>query len=164
MPCKDAILENPVVGRQGQTVEDIMSMLEDKHIRSVPVVDENDKLLGIFGYDQILNQLLPVSARIEDGLQRLDFIVGAAPGVAKRLRKLYPLKVEDVLKKDCCVVYPQTPTWEAIRLLVKYGSPIPVVEEKSGIMIGIITEQSALADLKNILEEIEEDEKESASL
>lgn len=160
MPCKDAIVADPVLGYKGQTIEEILALLENKHIRTVPIVDENNVLLGLFGYDQILEHLLPISARMEDGLQRLDFIIGAAPGVAKRLRKLYPKKVEEVLNGKCCVLPPDTPAWEAIRLLTKYGSPIPVVNEEDGSLIGIVTEQSALEHLKMILADIEQEERE----
>ncbi len=157
MPCKDAILPDPVVGKKGQTVEELITLLEEKHIRSVPIVDDNNVLLGLFGYDQILDNLLPVSARMEDGLQKLDFIIGAAPGVAKRLKKLYPKLVDEVLDTECCVVHPNTPTWEAVRLIVKYASPIPVVNEENGKLLGIVTEQSLITDFKKIIREMEEE-------
>lgn len=158
MPCKDAIVANPVTGRPDQTVEEIMDVLEKNRIRTVPIVDSENKLLGLFGFDQILKGLLPVAATMEDGLQRLDFVVGAAPGIAKRLRKMKPKPVSDYMKTDCHVVYPDTPTWEAVRLLTKYGSPIPVVDRVSGKMVGIISEQSAIVDLKRILIDLEENE------
>lgn len=158
MPCKDAILANPIVGHPDQKVEELMAVLEENHIRCAPVIDKDTKkLLGLFGLDHVMKALLPVSATMEDGLQRLDFVIGAAPGVAKRLRKLKPRLVQEVMERDCRVVHPDTPTWEAVRLLVKYGSPIPVVNEENGVLVGIISEQSALADLKNILKELEEE-------
>ncbi|MEM6781552.1 MAG: CBS domain-containing protein [Pseudomonadota bacterium] len=155
MPCKDVILPDPIVGRKGQTVQEILALLEEKHIRTVPILDDDNKLVGLFGYDQIMKGLLPVAVTMEDGLQTLDFLVGAAPGVAKRLRKLYPKLVEDVANTNCHVVYSSTSTWEAVRLITKYGSPIPVIEEKTGDFIGVISEQSLIEDFKKIIQELE---------
>lgn len=156
MPCRDAIVPNPILGHTGQSVQELLTILEENHIRTVPVVDDDNVMRGIFGFEQILKGLLPVSATMEDGLQTLDFVVGAAPGIAKRLRKLYPKKVEEVMKTDCPVVYPDTPSWEAVRLMVRYGSPIPVLEEETGAFIGIISEQSLLEDFKRIIKDMED--------
>ena len=155
MPCKDALLTGALVAKKGQTVEEVVAMLEKENIRAVPVVDEKNILIGLFSYKSLFTRLLPVSATMEDGLQSLDFIVGAVPGIAKRLRKLYPQNVEDIANKDCKVLYPETPSWEAVRLIVKYGSPIPVVDDKTGEFMGIITKQSLMSDFKCIIAELE---------
>lgn len=140
-------------------VGEMISLFSQKHIRMMPVIDEAGRLLGVFSLKAVLDNLLPVSATMDDGLQRLDFVVGASPGIAKRLKKLKMQKVSEIMLTDCVVVRPDTATWEAVRLIARYGSPIPVVEEESGVLKGIISSQSLLAGLRQILEEVEKADK-----
>lgn len=160
MPCRNAMITDVIFCRPNDTVESVMAVMEEKRIRHVPVIDENDVLIGMFGYSHLLKELLPVSVTMEDGLQRLNFVIGASPGVAKRLRKVYPNPVKDHLFKDVVVVAPDTPTWEATRLIVKYGSPLPVLEENTGKFVGLISEQSLFRELLEVLDEVEKEEAE----
>ena len=132
------------------TVEDVLDIFEQKHIRSVPVVDTDGKLAGLCGLRHILRQLLPASVTMEDGLKRLDFVIGAAPGIAKRLNKIRDVKVEEVMDKNPIVLHPDTPTWEALRVIALHGSPVPIVDEKTGQFVGMISSQTLLRELQNM--------------
>lgn len=142
--------------RPDDTVETALEKMDKHNIRALPVTDKDNVLVGTLCLKTVLEHLLPVAVTMPDGLQRLNFVVGAAPGVAKRLFKLKPKLVKDVMEDDVIVVHPETQTWEAIRLMVKYTSPIPVVEEHNGKLLGIISEQSALADMTKIIGELQE--------
>lgn len=155
MPCNDAMIADVITVKPDQTVGDAMEIFDHDHIRAVPVIDDQGTLVGLFSLNVILTNLLPVSVTMEDGLQRLDFVVGAGPGIAKRLRKLKDRKIAEVMKTDCVVTHPDMALWEAIRLMSKHGSPIPVVAEKTGKLEGIISGQSLLEAMEKTLDEIE---------
>lgn len=155
MTCAQAVIQKVTILSPDQTVEEALDTLEKKKIRTAPVLDDDGKLLGMFGFHSLLTNLLPVSVTMDDGLQRLDFVIGAAPGVAKRLRKLKPQKLENIMDRKAVVVQPETPIWEAIRVIVKHGSPLPVVDEGSGMFVGLITEQSAIEELEKSDEELQ---------
>ena len=95
MSCEEAMITKVVTLDPDQTVEEALAMLTKKNIRAAPVLDDTGKLLGMFSFHHLLTSLLPVSVTMDDGLQNLDFVIGAAPGVSKRLRKLKPQKVGD---------------------------------------------------------------------
>lgn len=159
MPSENAIIQDVMTVRPFMVVEEALEYLEDRNVRAMPVVDDQNRLIGVFSLSLLLKSLLPVSVTMEDGLQQLDFVIGAGPGVAKRMRKVKKQKVEEVMaKENIMVVHPATPIWEAIRMIAKYGSPLPVVEEDTGVLNGIISEQSALNDLHRILEELEKED------
>ncbi|MAH04759.1 MAG: hypothetical protein CL561_04300 [Alphaproteobacteria bacterium] len=160
MPCRNAMITDVIFCRPNDTVKDVMAVMEENKIRHVPVIDENNVLIGMFGYSHLLKDLLPVSVKMEDGLQRLNFVIGASPGVAKRMRKIFPNPVSQHCFKDVVVVSPDTPTWEATRLIVKYGSPLPVLEENTGKFVGLISEQSLFSELLEVLEDVEKEEAE----
>jgi CBS domain-containing protein len=150
------MIENVISVRADQTVGAVMDLFEHEHIRSVPVTDEAGVVVGLFSLRSVLSHLLPAAATMEDGLQRLDFIIGAAPGVAKRLRKLRDKKVAEVMETNCVVAHEDTPTWEIVRLMAKHGSPLPVVDEKTGRLKAMVSSQTLLHGLQELLKEIDE--------
>lgn len=147
MSCEGAMITKVVSLTPDQTVEEATALLKKKVIRAAPVLDGEGRLLGMFSFRYILSNLLPVSVTMDDGLQNLDFVIGAAPGIAKRLRRLKPQTVGEVLDRKTVVLSPHVPIWEAIRLLVRYGSPLPVIDA-DGVFLGLVTEQSAIEEME----------------
>ena len=96
-----------------------------------------------------MKNLLPVSVSMSEGFQ-LDISIKAAPGIAKRLRKVAQLNVGDVMEKKVGAVQPDTPTWEGVNILVQHGAPLMVVEGETGRFAGVITFQSALDELERL--------------
>lgn len=156
-PCSDAMIKKIISIHPENTVKQAMEIFEINNIRSLPVVDDNGKLLGLFGLRHVLLKLLPASVTMEDGLKRLDFVLGATPGIAKRLKKLYGVPVREVMDKNPTVLHPDTATWEALRVMALHGSPISIVDDKTGHFVGMISRQSLIADLHELMEKMEED-------
>lgn len=155
-PCREAMVEKTITINPKNTVKQALEIFEINNIRSLPVVDESGQLLGIFGLRHILIGLLPKSVTMEDGLNRLNFVVGGAPAIAKKLKKMHDVPVKDIMDTNPAVLYPETATWEALRVMALQGSPIAIVEEDSGKFTGMITRLSLLNDMHNLVEEIEE--------
>ena len=151
-PCKNFMVPNLITVTPETTVAEALEIFENNDIRSVPVVSKDGKMAGLFGLRHILLNLLPASATMQDGLRRLDFVIGAAPGIAKRLKKVKGRAVGEVMDENPMVLYEHTPTWEALRVMALHGSPISVVDEKSGDFVGMISRQSLLKGIENIEE------------
>lgn len=160
MPCSSAMITQVVTIEPDETVADAMILFDKHSIRSLPVIGENNELLGVFSSHQLLKGLLPVSVTMEEGLRRLDFVIGTAPGVAKRLDRLKNNKISDHMARDVVVLAPSTQTWETIRLLVKHGSPLPVIDEDTGKFLGLMSEQAAIRELERIAANIDEEDDE----
>lgn len=154
MPCHAAIVEKTMTLSPETEVEAALKDMKKKKADFAAVVDDQGVLIGMFSIQSLLNNLLPVSVAMADGI-RLDVTVRAAPGIAKRLKKVYPSKVSELMERRVHVVYPQTPIWEGVSALITYGSPIFVVEGESGKYMGMITSASALEELQRMQEESE---------
>ncbi|WP_373236371.1 CBS domain-containing protein [Cohaesibacter celericrescens] len=148
MPCIDAMIDKVVSLTPDQTVEEAMKILDEKRIRTAPVLDENDIMLGLFGYERLLQQMLPISVTMPEGLERLSFLRGAKPDIARRLRAIKSKPVELVMNRTPKVLSPNMSVWEGIRKLAKHGSPLPVLDPVTNKFLGIVTEQSAIAELE----------------
>ena len=82
--------------------------------------------------------------------------MGASPWVAKRLNSLLPKTMEEVMLKDPVCVRADSPLREGIRLMVKYDSPLPVIDhEDTRKLVGLISSQSVLKALTDIAKNLE---------
>lgn len=158
MFCRNAMVTDVVSAGPDQTIRDALGLFEQHRIRAVPIVDRGGKLLGLFTFDVMLSNLLPGAVLVNrhemmDVNLRLDYLVDAEPDVAKHLGELLPVKLGEVMDREVRVVHPGTPLWEGMRLLVQHGSPIPVVEEKSRKLLGLLSVQSATGHLVELMGE-----------
>ena len=154
-PCSDAMIKDILTIKPNQTVKEALDIFKKEDIRSLPVVDDNGKLVGLFGLRHVLLKLLPTSVTMDDGVQRLDFLMGAAPGIAKRLKKTFPMTVEEVMDKNPMVLEADTATWEALRVMALHGSPISIIELKTGDFVGMISRQTLLGELEDLMNEMD---------
>ncbi len=155
MPCKEAMTTEILTAAPDQSVAQAVALMDEHGIRAMPVVDSKNNLVGMFGFDPLLRALLPVSLTIgeHEGLDlRLDYVLHSSSGVAQRLAKLMARKVSEVMSQELYTVHPETPLWEGVRLLVKYGSPLPVVREESMFLTGIMTAQTATKAFLHIVD------------
>ena len=151
MPCHSITQKNIPTVTPDQTVEDVIAFMQKKKLQYAPVVDKDKKLAGMFSFEILYKNILPVSVVMSDGVQ-LDMTIQAAPGIAKRLRKVTPLPVREVMEQKLHVLHPETPTWEGVNYLVQHGGPVCVVEQDSHVFIGVVTGLSAMEELQRLQE------------
>jgi len=148
MPCHAAISQKRVTASPNDTVEQVMKLAAKNKVSNIPILDEAGKLLGVFSLKVLLKNLIPVSVVMDSGLQ-MDIKVSAAPGVAKRLAKVKPLPVSEVMERKFNTVEPDAPLWEGVSQLTKHGSPV-VVMDSFGKFSGIMTYNSLVAALEEM--------------
>lgn len=155
MPCNAAMIKSLITIPADQEVGSAIELLKKHSIDAAPVVGPDGKLEGVFSTRGLLKNLLPVSVTTGDEIH-MDIKVGAAPGVAKRLKKVAPLKVSELMDRKMNLVAPETPIWEGVNILVHHGAPVLVVERGTGKLIGMITEQSMIDELERIQDKPEQ--------
>ncbi len=146
MPCHAAMMEKIVTLSADKTVEDAVKILDKHKIDALPVINEDGVFEGLFGRRSLMKNLLPVSVAMSDGIQ-LDVKIPAAPGIAKRLRKVMPLPIGDFMDRKVPSVQPDMALWQCVSLLVQHGGPLPVLEAETERFVGLITLESALKEL-----------------
>ncbi len=149
MPCHAAVTEKFIALSPDHEVGEALDAMKKAKVDTAPVVDADGKVVGVFSHHVLLKNLLPVSVAMGGGAQT-DIRIGAAPGIAKRLKKIYPLKIGEIMDRKFPAVHPETPLWEGIGLLVQNGMPLLVIDGKSGKAQGVMNFQSALDELNRI--------------
>ena len=155
MPYETAILRDVISVHPDQSVAECLNLMISKRVRAVPVVEVDGRFVGMCTIRALLKKLIPISATFEDGLPTLDFVVGSAPGAAKKLSRIRTQPIRDHLEDECPVVHEDTPTWEVIRLLCRYGSPLPVVREADHALVGLVSDQSIVSELDGLISDME---------
>ncbi|MGB4057187.1 MAG: CBS domain-containing protein [Alphaproteobacteria bacterium] len=130
-------------------VMDALAAMKKSDADIAPVTDENGATVGILSLKIIFENLLPLS--VDTGGSIGGVHLGAGPGIAKRLNKILPLKVSDLMERKFSSLHPDTPLWEAVNSLVQNnGAPILVIEPKSGKTLGLLSAQSTFAELERL--------------
>ena len=143
-----------------ETVQDAMTLFDEYGIRTVPVLDQDKKVVGVFSFSHLLRGILPTAATFDSPHQRikhidvrLDQFLNNNGFTSERLLNAMKKKVKDVMSTEGIeTVHPDTPLREAVRLLLKYGSPLAVIDEDTEACVGLISSQSAVKALLVIAE------------
>lgn len=157
MPCSNAMITDVVTVTPEMSVEEALVLFQEKGIRGAPVVDENGKFLGLLNFKYLLDKILPAPLAMQSEIRMLksmnlslDHLPGQSQWLAGRLQKLLDDPVKSVMKKDVSVVHPYTPLREAVRIMVLQGSPLPVVDDKTDELLGLISSQGAIKVLLQV--------------
>lgn len=115
------------------TIDLVVTLMDWRHIRHVPVEDEQHRLIGIVSYRPLLHHLAKCLASAES--------VDA-----------YSIPVSHIMTRDPVTVSPDTPTLEAISLMrERRVSCLPVT--KDGRLVGLVTEHDFMSIAGQLLEE-----------
>lgn len=114
---------------ESDVVDLVASLMDWKHIRHIPVEDDDHRLVGVVSHRSLLRYL----ARLKQG--------STAQAVP----------VSDIMQRDPVSATPETPTLEAIRLMREHRiGCLPVVHE--GKLVGIVTEHDLVTLAAPLLE------------
>jgi len=120
------------------TVQELAELLRKKKISGVPVVDEQERVIGIVTEGDLVAQ--DADLHFPHYIQFLDSIIylESMKRFKERVRKAVGAYVREVMTKDVLTVSPQATVREAATLMSDNKvNRIPVVE--GGKLVGIIT-------------------------
>jgi acetoin utilization protein AcuB len=125
MLIRERMTRSPVLCSPDLSVNEAFDLIKKEHIRRIPVVNKNGKLIGIVS-DKDLLRVTPSPATTLSAFE-----------VPYLLSKV---KVQDVMTRKVITVKEDTPIEDAARIMVdnKIGG-LPVVDDDNAV-VGIITE------------------------
>ncbi len=120
MQVKDLMTRDVFTLREDSKIFSASEAMTFRNIRHIPVVDKEDKLVGIVTYRDLLSSLA---------------------------RELMPLQVKDIMTRATITVTPDVTVNMATEIILgnKFGC-LPVID-KSNKLVGIITETDLLREL-----------------
>ncbi len=134
MLVKDQMTPNPICGYPNMPVVEAQQVMQDHHIRHLPILDEDENLVGLVTLRSLMN------AVPSDVSQFSPFVVNYI---------LSKIQVHNIMVRDLITTSPDTTIEEAARVMAdrKIGC-LPVMEDDE--LIGIISDN----DLFKIMVEL----------
>ena len=132
MLVKDIMNTNVRTTRPDSSINDVAIVMCFNKISGLPVIDDNEKIVGIISEKDILNGIYPnVSEFMEMG--RVDF-----ESLEQEYRDLINLKVADLMTPKVLTVTPEDPVLRAVSVMgINKIRRIPVAVD--GMLCGIIS-------------------------
>ncbi len=133
-------------------VSDALKIMHEQQIRNLPVVDDEDQFVGLFGIRPLIRMLLPKAAHIKHGLKHLSFMPDDVGELYERLAKVSQKPVSDYLEKNKNLSFckPSTSFPEVMELLDQNPDtslPVIVVKGKHKKLVGMVSAWDVLEKL-----------------
>jgi len=125
----------------------LQRMLENR-ISDLPVIDASGALVGMFKLEKLYAMLLPRGVLLGHGMQDVSFVSDTLQALREKMRDIGDDPVRDYLVKADEVIHPGTPALEIVLLLHKGVNNVPVVEQDSGRLVGMVSARDLLTALQ----------------
>lgn len=119
----------------GKAIDFIM----EHHMGLVPVVDRQERFVGVLSGDRLMRALLPKHLTMVRGLDRMGYLRESQEELRERLDELAQHPISAVMEPRAEVVHPDTPLIEAHTILSGTQFVVPVVDPDNGRLLGAIS-------------------------
>lgn len=136
--AKDIMTTDVIVVRKDDNISNVAKLLIKEKIGGVPVVDEEDKIVGIISETDIMKKEKYVDApRVINFLEGLIFL-DSVKNMEEDLKKIAAYRVEDLMSKDIIKVHEDDKFDDIANIMIKKSiNRVPVVDGNNKIK-GII--------------------------
>lgn len=144
MTCAAIMTAGPLTVRESDSIAAAAEALIAHRYINLPVVDDTQRFIGMFGIYDLLSLLVPRVALAGDLLPNLRFM-GDDPGALRD--KFQAIKDRPIGKwcdRGAVRVHPDTPEIELLRLFCRRHTTIAVTEKDSGKLVGIVSYWDAI--------------------
>lgn len=124
---------------QDDPVQTAVDFMAEKHMGLVPVVDSEERFVGLLSGDRMMHFMLPKHLTMVRGLDRMSFLRESPEELRERLDDLCGRTIREVMDTRAKVVHPDTPLVEAQKILAGTQFVVPVVDKDSGKLLGAIS-------------------------
>jgi len=131
--------DRPITLRQTDRLRDAAEIILTHHFRNVPVVDDTGRYLGVISSNRLLASILPKAATMDEGMADLSFVKDTVDDLRERWRDAENLPVTQFIDTSLRTVGPETSLAETLLALYQNRTSLPVVEEETGRLVGIVS-------------------------
>jgi len=139
MFARDVMDPAPVLLHPDDSIADVARKILARRYRSLAVVDEKNRFLGVVTVSILLKLVLPKAATMSQGLNHLTYVNVTLADLWERFAGVSDDRVGDHMQTNAIKVAPDTPLLEALLLIYKEKTNLPVVNRETGILEGMIS-------------------------
>ena len=140
LTAKDIMDNDPVKVHPQDKIKTAADFIMQHRYRRLPVVDADNRFVGVFGVDCLLRLVLPKAAVMEDGLRHVQFVRETLSDLHRRFKKYENEPISLCMEEqEFEIVHPDTPLLETLLVLYRTRASLPVVEEDTKRLVGAIS-------------------------
>lgn len=149
--CRSIMTANPLTLRRRHTVSQGLQILLDYHLLALPIVEADGRYFGMFLKSKLISLLLPKVVSITESMAdhgrwlEFGFLSDTLEDVRDRYHAIAGDPVEKHAQHDTPKLRPDTPLMNALLFLHRTRNFLPVVEEGSEKLLGVVSTWDALA-------------------
>jgi CBS-domain-containing membrane protein len=143
--CRSIMSSHPVSIRRHETVERALHMLLQHKLLALPVIEDDGRYFGMFLRSRLVAMLLPRIVQLEERIPQIGrllevgFLTDTIADVQKRFRSAADRPVSEFAQTDTPILRPSTPIMNAVLFLYRTRTYLPVVDETSGQLLGVVS-------------------------
>lgn len=147
--AKDIMTTEVIVAKQNDNIANVAELLIKEKIGGLPVVDEENKVVGIISETDILKKEKYIDVpRVINFLQGLIFL-DEAKHIEEDMKKIAAYKVEDLMSKDIVMVHEDDKFDDVVNIMIKKSiNRVPVVDDDNTLK-GIICRYDIIRAMYN---------------
>ena len=147
--AKDIMTSDVIVANQNDSIASVAKLLIKEKIGGLPVVNEENKVVGIISETDILKKEKYIEApRVVNFLQGLIFL-DDVKNIEEDMKKIAAYKVEDLMSKDIIKVHEDDKFDDIANIMIKKSiNRVPVVDSNN-ILKGIICRYDIIRAMYN---------------
>lgn len=139
MKASEVMDSNPTSLKPTDSIESGAEIIMNSRYRSLPVVDDDFCYVGMFGVNCLLKQVIPKAVFMNHGLENVSFIHESFEDLADRYNEVKHQPISICMSQEIQPVTPDTPLTETLLQLYETRASIPVIEEDSCKLLGMIS-------------------------
>lgn len=149
MKIKDIMLRNTTSVLPDCHLEEVIEIMAVQRINGIPVVDEEQRVVGFISHHDIIKSLLPNYL----GIINSNSFITEFIQLSKKLKEYANHKVDEFMKRNIITINEEDNEVMAADLLIRHKiHHLPVV--RNGYLVGVVT----MRDLLKAMIEKEEDQ------
>lgn len=138
MKCKDVMGPTDVRLYADEPAGKAIDFMAEKRTGLVPVVDRDNKFVGMISGDRLAHFLIPKTITMMSGRKRVSYLRESKEELRERLDGMRDRQLGELVDRDVQVARPETPLIDALLLLSEKQFVIPVVDDENRL-IGAIS-------------------------
>ena len=147
MNCLDVISDPPLVLRRDDKVADALEKMLEARLTSVPVTDGKGRYIGMFRVRRVIGLALPKAATVDHLVDDISYLHEDLADLTRHLDSVRNSPVGKHIDESVPSLKPDMQISEVLLRLYRVSNTLPVVEQPSGKLLGIITSQRILTSL-----------------
>jgi CBS domain-containing protein len=148
MTVQTIMTAKPPTLRASDTVARAAKVMLGRRYLVLPVVDADGRCTGVFDMWDLLALLLPKAATLDHLVPDLGFLGDDLPSLQAKLQEVGGEPVGPLARPDLPLLKPDTPVVEALLLLYRNRTTLPVVDADNRV-VGVLSYWDALAAIAN---------------